>query len=146
MHFRSAIVSVGCALAVTSVSAQAAQGTLRGAVRDPYGAIPAAEVTLINEGTHVERSAMTNEAGEYAFTSMPPGTYTVCVSLAGFKAEQRNNVRVGAQRPPALDFTLDAGGSEQLTVAAITTAAKTASPPKGTGPAMRSHVTCPEGS
>src|SRR5688500_9047126 len=102
---------------MTGVGTQTYQGALRGAVRDAQGVIPGAEVTLINEDTNAERSAMTNEVGEYAFTSVLPGTYTVRVSLPGFRTEQRTGVRVGTQQSLVLDFMLDVGGiSEQVTV------------------------------
>ncbi len=123
--FVRSIVVVVCALAcVAAASAQTSQaappyrGALRGAVRDPLGVIPGAEVTLIHESTRAEHSAMTNEAGEYTFKSVLPGTYTVCVSLPGFHTEERKNVRIGAQPSLVLDFTLELGTiSQQLTVA-----------------------------
>ena len=101
----------------TELGAQTYQGALRGAVRDPQGVIPGAEVTLINEDTNAERSAMTNEVGEYAFPSVLPGTYTVRVSLPGFKTEERKGFRIGTQQSAVLDFTLEVGAiSEQVTV------------------------------
>ena len=98
-------------------AAQTYQGALRGAVRDPQGVIPGAEVTLINEDTNAERIAMTNEVGEYAFASVLPGTYTVRVALPGFKTEERKGFRIGTQQSAVLDFTLEVGAiSEQITV------------------------------
>jgi trimeric autotransporter adhesin len=98
-------------------AAQTYQGALRGAVRDAQGVIPGAEVALINEDTNAERSAMTNEVGEYAFTSVLPGTYTVRVSLPGFKTEERKGFRIGTQQSLVLDFLLEVGAlSEQITV------------------------------
>ena len=49
---------------------------------------------------------MTNEVGEYAFTSVLPGTYTVRVSLPGFKTEERKGFRIGTQQSLVLDFML----------------------------------------
>ena len=90
---------------------------MRGAVRDAQGVIPGAEVTLINEDTNAQRAAMTNEVGEYAFSSVLPGTYTVRVSLPGFKTEERKGFRVGTQQSAVLDFMLEIGAiSEQITV------------------------------
>ena len=111
---------VGLALAIasiTNVSAQTYQGSLRGAVRDVQGVIPGAEVALVSEETNAERSAMTNEVGEYAFTSVLPGTYTIRVSLPGFRTEERKNVRIGTQQSLVLDFMLEVGAiSELITV------------------------------
>jgi hypothetical protein len=107
-----------CTLAIASGAiAQTYQGALRGAVRDAQGLIPGAEVTLINEDTNATRTAMTNEVGEYAFSSVLPGTYTVKVALPGFKTEQRAGFRIGTQQSLVLDFMLEVGAiSEQITV------------------------------
>ena len=115
---QSVLAAVALVVAGTAgVTAQTYQGALRGAVQDPQGVIPGAEVTLINEDTNAERSAMTNEVGEYAFTSVLPGTYTVRVSLPGFKSEERTNFRIGTQQSLVLDFMLEVGAiSEQITV------------------------------
>ena len=79
--------------------------------------IPGAEIALVSEETNAERSAMTNEVGEYAFTSVLPGTYTIRVSLPGFRTEERKNVRIGTQQSLVLDFMLEVGAiSELITV------------------------------
>ena len=108
---RPAAICLMLMLGAAGLSAQTYQGALRGAVRDAQGVIPGAEVVLINEATNATRSAMTNEVGEYAFTSVLPGTYTIRVSLPGFKTEERAGLRIGTQQSAVLDFTLDVGGS-----------------------------------
>ena len=108
MNLRLVILGVACALAcVVSAGAQIDQAVLRGAVRDPLGVIPGAAVTLIDEGTGSERSAMTDEAGEYAFNRLQPGSYTVRVALPGFKTEERTYVRIAARQPALVDFVLE---------------------------------------
>ena len=115
---RWAFVGLALAMAsITNVNAQTYQGSLRGEVRDVQGVIPGAEIALVSEETNAERSAMTNEVGEYAFTSILPGTYTIRVSLPGFRTEERKNVRIGTQQSLVLDFMLEVGAiSELITV------------------------------
>jgi trimeric autotransporter adhesin len=111
---------LACAIALASaaeLNAQTYQGSLRGLIKDPQGVIPGAEVTLVNENTNATRTAMTNETGEYAFSSVLPGPYTVRVSLPGFKTEERKGFRIGTQQSAVLDFVLEVGAiSEQITV------------------------------
>jgi hypothetical protein len=102
--------------------AQTYQGGLRGLVKDAQGVIPGVEVTLVNEETNAARSAVTNEVGEYAFTSVLPGVYTVRVSLAGFRTEERKGLRIATQQVVVQDFMLEVGAlTEQLTVTAQAT-------------------------
>ena len=105
--------------AAGGLHAQTYQGGLRGLVKDEQGVIPAVEVTLVNDETNAVRSALTNEAGEYAFSSVLPGVYTVRVSLAGFRTEERKGLRIATQQVVVQDFALEVGGlTEQLTVTA----------------------------
>ena len=90
--------------------AQTYQGGLRGLVKDTQGVIPGVEVTLVNDETNAGRSAMTNEVGEYAFTSVLPGVYTVRVSLAGFRTGRTQGLRIATQQVLVQDFTLEVGG------------------------------------
>ena len=118
VYLRPVIVGVMFLLmCAATIHAQTYQGALRGAVRDAQGLIPGAEVFLVHEDTNAERSAMTNEAGEYAFTSVLPAVYTIRVSLPGFRTEERKGVRIGTQQSLVLDFLLEVGAiSEQITV------------------------------
>src|SRR5690242_10095354 len=76
-----------------SASAQSIYGSIRGLVSDPSGAIIAnAKVILINEGTSAQRSALSNNVGEYVFSQVTPGTYTVAAEAPGFKKVDRKNV------------------------------------------------------
>jgi hypothetical protein len=99
-----------------NVSAQEHQEALRGTVRDAVGAVPAAEVTLVNEDSKVERIAMTDERGEYGFTEIMAGTYTVRVSLPGFAVEERKGLRLDTRRALAVDVMLDPGELSEQTV------------------------------
>jgi hypothetical protein len=61
-------------------------GDLSGRVTDETRAVvPRASVTLRNLATGVEQSAPTNHAGSYHFSALMPGTYSVTVSLDGFR-------------------------------------------------------------
>jgi len=98
-------------------AAQGFQGGLRGAVHDSSGVVPGVEVTLTNESTSIKRSVTTNEAGEYSFAAVDPGTYTLHVALTGFKTVERPGIRIGTQQFLLLDVALEVGAiSESVTV------------------------------
>ena len=92
-------------------------GNIRGAVRDSDGVIPGVTVTLINEGTSVSRETMSNDAGEYNFPAIPPATYTIRTSLAGYKTFERRGVRIATQQFVTIDLLLEVGAvNESVTV------------------------------
>lgn len=112
--FICALLCVALAASAPLLVAQTFQGGVRGSVRDADGAvIPGVVVTLVNEGTGVTRTAVTNERGEYVFAGVQPGTYTVRSELAGFRPFTRQGVTVGIQDFIVLDITLQVGGIEE---------------------------------
>jgi trimeric autotransporter adhesin len=96
-------------VAANEAWSQGFQGGIRGAVKDTGGVIPGAEVVLTNEGTNVSRSTSTNEAGEYVFPNLAPGTYALKVTLQGYKGYQQGGIRVGTQQFLTLDVMLELG-------------------------------------
>jgi hypothetical protein len=65
-------------------------GTLSGTVYDSAGAaIPNAKVTVKNEASGDERTTTSNSVGVFSVTAVQPGSYTVTVEAAGFKAWQQ---------------------------------------------------------
>src|SRR5215471_542392 len=100
------------ALAATNVSieAQSIYGSIRGLVKDPSEAIVAnAKVTLVNQGTSAERTALTNTVGEYVFSQVIPGTYTVVVETQGFKKVDRKDIVLETQNQLTIDLQLQVG-------------------------------------
>src|SRR5437016_2867868 len=110
------------AAAGASASAQSIYGSIRGLVTDPSGAVVASgKVMLINEGTNEQRSVVSNNLGEYVFSQVIPGTYTVEVEAPGFKKVQRKGVILETQGNLTVDLTLEVGNvSESVQVAEMT--------------------------
>ena len=115
------ILLVAMALAMTA-SLAFAQGTgssttLSGLVTDAQKAvIPGADVLAKNNATGAEFRAVTNEGGRFAIASVPPGTYTVIVTLMGFKTAQLPDVTVLTATPASVNVTLDVGQLEETVV------------------------------
>ena len=107
-------------MAASLATAQTFTAGVRGAVRDSDGGVvPGVTVQLVNEGSNAAREALSNDTGEYNFSAVPPGTYTVRASLAGFKTYQRRGIRIAAQQFITVDVALELGDlQETVTVSA----------------------------
>src|SRR5271155_3072895 len=114
MSNRSAVFSLVLALAsCVLLSAQnvVLTGALGGRITDQSGAVvPGASVLLRNLATGVRQSAETNHAGLYRFPVLMPGSYSVTISLTGFRDVQALvQVRVG--NTTSQDIKLQVGAS-----------------------------------
>jgi hypothetical protein len=84
--------------------------TLSGTVVDADGGvIPGATVTVKNNATGVSVEAVTNSTGQFSFPGLNAGTYTVTVSLTGFKTFVANDVRLISSTPAAITAKLEIG-------------------------------------
>ncbi len=73
------------------------------------GILANAKVGLLNEGTGEIRSAVTAANGEYVFSQVIPGTYTVGVENPGFKKYERKGILVETQSQLTVDVKLEVG-------------------------------------
>ena len=102
---------------VTPILAQElTTGTIAGKVVDPTGrGIPGAVIIATSQfGT---RTAETDAGGGYILPFLRPATYTVRAEApGGFTTVIRNDVTVGLNQKTNLDFTLEPGKTETITV------------------------------
>lgn len=112
-------VMIGCVLLV-GVSERATgqtTGRIIGVVNDASGAvIPGVEVRAINQATRETWQAVTHEAGNYAFVSLPPGLYRIEVGAKGFKTAISQDVAVRITETSTLDFVLAVGDQVETVV------------------------------
>jgi len=91
--------------------------TLSGTVTDASGAIiPGATVAIKNNATATEYSAVSSENGTFSVPALNPGSYTVTVTLMGFKTAVLNNVRASAGVPSSVRAVMEVGGLEETVV------------------------------
>lgn len=110
------LVFLCAALGLTPlVHAQTVTGVVTGTVLDPSGlAVPAAQVTLINETTGDRRELNTDQSGDFVFTAVQPGRYTVSVQAQGFKTLQKTNFNITASERLAVgNLTLEVGSTAE---------------------------------
>ena len=103
--------------ATSTAWAQTFTGGVRGVVTDSGGVVPGVTVTLLSEDNGASRDAVSNERGQYDFSAVNPGVYTVSAELTGFKKFENKGIRVGTQQFVTLDIKLDVGQlQETITV------------------------------
>jgi Carboxypeptidase regulatory-like domain/TonB dependent receptor-like, beta-barrel len=98
---------------VPRLSAQGFDGTLRGTVMDPSGAVVlSATVVATNEATGEKRSMQTSTAGTFNFSNLMIGTYRVTVEAPGFKKYVRPGVQTVSSQVTDVSVTLEVGAAQ----------------------------------
>ena len=112
--------ATACALCVLGiavpVSAQITTGTVSGSVKDSQGGVvPGATIVLISESRGTKSvPAVTNETGDYVLPNITPDTYTIEISMPGFKTLKRTGVSVsGGDRVAVGSLVIEVGGATE---------------------------------
>jgi hypothetical protein len=75
--------------------AQTDRGTITGTISDPAGAVvPNAPIEAKNVATDAVYTAASSATGNYTIAQLPVGTYTLSVTVAGFKKYIRTGIVV----------------------------------------------------
>ena len=95
--------------------AQQDKATISGTVFDTSGAaVPGATVTLEDTGTGARRVSKTSGAGEFVFTPLSIGTYSVTLSADGFETLVQKNLELQVQQTLDLKLTLSVGQQSRV--------------------------------
>src|ERR1700677_1446475 len=131
------------ALAVVPAKAQFDSASVLGTVKDPSGAaIGSASVTLLSPAKGVQSIRQTDANGDYEFTNVQPGEYTVTVQANGFEKSDTDKfvVTVGARQ--RVDLALKVGSDNQtVTVSGAATLLETDTSDRGETIQTREAVT-----
>ena len=96
-------------------------GNITGLITDPSGSrVVGAQVVLLSEETGEKREVGTNESGRYTFSQILPATYTIRVSMEGFREFVRTGFELTTNRTMELNAQLEVG---QITQAVEVTGA-----------------------
>jgi hypothetical protein len=109
------------ALALVSLTyAQTGRGSIAGRVTDASGAaVPGAKIMVLNSGTGVTVSPVTNDAGYYNAEALVPGIYQVAAEVTGFKKFVQGGVTLNSDSRISVDIRLALGSlSESVEVVA----------------------------
>ncbi|HEX4038280.1 MAG TPA: TonB-dependent receptor [Acidobacteriaceae bacterium] len=101
----------------SSSRAQIDQGSITGVVQDPSGAmIPNAQITLTNVDTGLVLRSSSGKSGNYVFSPLKIGRYSVTASAPGFASSTHENLQVFAQSPLNVVLVLNPGTVNQQVV------------------------------
>jgi hypothetical protein len=94
--------------------AQVDTGSVQGQVADPTGAlIPNVLVTLRNQNTGVAASMRTDAKGEFSFSPVRVGVYSIAAEMQGFRREVQKNLEVDVQQQLNVPITLAPGSMQE---------------------------------
>ena len=77
------------------------------------GVLPGADVELLNEQTGITEHQVSSATGEFIFNYVPGGTYTLVISLSGFKTHTSKGISLGAAQNVRRRFDLEVGAVEE---------------------------------
>lgn len=116
---RWALAATVVALALLLPASALAQTSVAGVIRDASGAVLPGVTVEVASPVLIEkvRSAVTDGSGQYRITELPPGTYTVTMSLPGFTTVRREGVELSGAGILTLNGDMRVGAvQETITV------------------------------
>ena len=144
----AAATAIALALAGAGASPAAAQttGGIVGRITDAQGgALPGVSVEARSPALQGTRTATSDTTGLYRLTLLPPGAYSVSVTLEGFAPESRASVAVDLGKDTTVNATLHPAVSESITVTGEVPVVDVTSPAIGTNLDSRAVETLPSG-
>ncbi len=120
MHSRKWVLAVAAvAIALLIPSTASAQATIAGVVRDASGAVLPGVTVEAASSVLIEkvRNATSDGSGQYRITELPPGTYSVTMTLPGFSTVKREMLDVSGSGVITVNGEMRVGGvQETITV------------------------------
>ena len=117
-----ALIAIVHLVTAQPVSAQVTSAQVYGTIKDTQGAvIPGATLVLVSESRGTKSAPVVSSAtGDFVFPNITPDTYTLEVSMSGFKGWRRAGIAVSpGDRIAVPAITLEVGGqSETVNVTA----------------------------
>ena len=103
-------------VAVGAFAQTSTTGAITGTVAQGGTPLPGVTVELKSANMQGTRTEVTDAAGHFRFSLLPPGSYNLSASLSGFQTVTQSNVAVGLNRTVTLEVGLSPTASEQITV------------------------------
>jgi hypothetical protein len=115
VKLRHALAALALLLTTTAFAQIAAD--LRGRILDPSGAaIVNARVELTETSTSIRQATITSATGDYFFTQLNPGSYSLAVTATGFQGLNRTGITLSVGQTVSVDLILTIGSQQTVTV------------------------------
>jgi hypothetical protein len=122
--FYSFAVIILTLTSIASLTAQTFRGGINGTVTDPTGsAVAGAAISALETSTNASYQTVSSSAGEFEFSNLPLGSYTITIVSTGFSTAKYDKVQVAAGASYVLPAKLVVSSSAQtieVTAAALT--------------------------
>ncbi|HEX9460764.1 MAG TPA: carboxypeptidase-like regulatory domain-containing protein, partial [Thermoanaerobaculia bacterium] len=103
-------------VAVGAFAQNAETGSITGTVAQGTTALPGVTVEVKSANLQGTRSDVTDAKGNFRFSLLPPGDYTMTATLSGFNTVTQKAIHVGLNKTVQLEVALSPTASEQITV------------------------------
>jgi hypothetical protein len=95
--------------------AQETTGGLQGTVKDPTGAVVSKALVEVSGPALIgTKKVETDSVGNYRFSNLPPGEYTITVTAQNFKTLRQEHVKLNAGALPTIELKLEIGQTSQV--------------------------------
>jgi hypothetical protein len=111
---------LGCLIAIfilmcagTAMAQMTGKGAITGTVADKTGAvIPGALITATNDATGITITTTSTGAGDFNFSTLDAGIYSVTTTAKGFEKLSQKNIHVNAMESQTYNPVLTVGGAD----------------------------------
>lgn len=144
-HLRLLVIALLFCSCLCPAWGQFDTASVLGSIKDPNGAaVPSASVTLNNLAKGISSTRTTDANGDYEFSNVLPGEYSLTASASGFQTSQTEHftVTVGARQRVGLILKLG-GDTETVTVSGAASLLETDTSDRGETIQSREAVTLP---
>jgi hypothetical protein len=136
---------IGVLLTNSYAFAQFGTAEVLGTIRDKSDQVlPAATVKLLNQDTGIETDTKTDETGNYAFSNVKIGMYTISAEAPGFAKSESKDIILNVNARQRVDLRLEVGTvSQTIEVTDVASVLQTDSSERGQVIQQRSIVELP---
>jgi hypothetical protein len=107
---RSVVLALLCLSVGSVVSAQTVGASLQGTITDASGgALPRAQVVIVQVGTGATRELQTDASGRYRVPLLSPGEYEIHVRAERFQPLVRRGIRLAVGEDAVIDLEMELG-------------------------------------